>query len=117
MTRYGITLLTVGLVLVIGQARADDKEDKEKAQGAWTQVGREIVGISEKIDENHRDHQTLKVEGNKWQINYKDRNGKWVLRGTFAIDSSKNPKTIDITVTSLNGVAAGGAGICLEVYL
>src|SRR5262245_16078298 len=32
MTRNGIALLIVGLVLIVGQARAEDKGDKEKLQ-------------------------------------------------------------------------------------
>ena len=88
MTRYGITLLTVGLVLVVGQARADDKEDKEKLQGEWSLVSFELNGKSGKIPDAK-----YKFEGNSF---YATSTSGGDGEGTFAIDSSKKPKTIDI---------------------
>ena len=89
MTRYGMTLLTIGLVLIIGQARADDKEDKEKLQGEWSLVSYELNGKSGKIPDAK-----YKFEGNNfYATSLSGGDGE----GTFAIDSSKKPKRIDFT--------------------
>ena len=89
MTRYGITLLTVGLVLFVSQARADDKEDKEKLQGEWSLASVELNGKSQKIP-----GAMYKFEGNKV---YASRTGVEEAEGSFDIDSSKKPKTLDMT--------------------
>jgi uncharacterized protein (TIGR03067 family) len=94
MTRFGMTLLTVGLVLVIGQARAEDKADKEKLQGEWVQVGLEVNGESVKVIKDRGDkYIKLMFEGNKLYMTFEGN----VTETTFAVDSSKEPKTIDIT--------------------
>lgn len=89
MTRYGMILLTIGLVLGISQARADDKEDKEKLQGEWSQVSFELNGKSGKIPDAK-----YKFEGNNF---YATSSSGGDGEGTFAIDSSKKPKRIDLT--------------------
>jgi len=89
MTRYGMTLLTVGLVLVVSQTKADDKEDKAKLQGEWSQVSWELNGQSGKGPDDK-----VKFEGNKsYATSPGSRDDEW----TFAIDSSKKPKWIDLT--------------------
>jgi uncharacterized protein (TIGR03067 family) len=88
MTRYGITLLAIGLVLVVSQARADDKEDKEKLQGEWRLVSREQNGESETIETRAK----FKFEGDNIHSSHPPYDG------SFSVDSSKKPKTIDITI-------------------
>ena len=63
MIRFGMTLLTVGLVFGIGQAKAEDKGDKDKIQGEWSLVTREDNGQSEKITEDNEHFIKLKIEG------------------------------------------------------
>jgi uncharacterized protein (TIGR03067 family) len=94
MIRYGVTFLTVGLLLAISQARAEDKGDKEKFQGEWSLVTREENGESQKITEDNEHYAKLKIEGDKLVATFggEDHNT------TFAIDSSKKPKTIDVTL-------------------
>src|SRR5262249_10349046 len=99
MTRFGLTLLTVGLGLVIGQARADDKEDKEKGQSEWTSVSREKNGKSHKAP-----WFKLKIESDKFQVISSDQ---VLCEGTFAVDSSKKPKTFDATFKSDNKLLDG----------
>ena len=94
MTRYGMTLLTVGLVLGIGQAKADDKADKDKFQGEWSLVAREENGESQKITEDNDHYIKLKIDGDKFMITLKNGDHE----ATYTVDSSKKPKTIDVTL-------------------
>jgi uncharacterized protein (TIGR03067 family) len=96
MTRYGLTLLAIGLVLVTSQARADDKEDKDKLQGEWLSLKRESAGKSPILTSDSPSYHKFKFEGDK--VNYTC--GKADDEGTFAIDSSKQPKTIDWTAST-----------------
>jgi uncharacterized protein (TIGR03067 family) len=97
MTRYAMTLLTVGLVLVISQARADDKEDKEKLQGEWLADSLEKNGKNEKQTKGDDYYHTIKIEGDKYHTIVPIW-GDQVA--TFALDSSEKPKTIDIIYKS-----------------
>jgi uncharacterized protein (TIGR03067 family) len=100
MTRYGITLLTVGLVLVVSQARAEDKGDKDKLQGEWSLVSYELDGECVKTTKDHVMYHSFKIEGVK--IRYTRTSGE-CQDSTFAVDSSKKPKTIDITHKDFGG--------------
>jgi len=97
MTRYGMTLLSVGLVLVVSQVRAEDKGDKEKFQGEWSLVCREVNGESQKITKDSDDYIKLEIEGDNFHMTFAGRD---FGDATFAVDSSKKPKTIDITFKS-----------------
>jgi len=97
MTRYGMGLLAVGLVLGISQARADDKRDNEKLKGEWSLVSLERNGESEKVTEASEDYIKLKIEGNNLIYSLYVFKHFVEIKATFAVDSSKKPKTIDIT--------------------
>ena len=90
MTRWGIALLTVGLMLFVSQARADDKE---KLQGEWKLVSHED-GNGKKVDEDSPHKFTF--EGDKW---HSTPGGDG---GPYSVDSSKKPKTIDLTLKDNN---------------
>ena len=94
MTRYGMTFLAVGLILGIGQAKADDKADKDKFQGEWSLASLEENGESQKITEDNDHYIKLKIDGDKFMITLKNGDHE----ATYALDSSKKPKTIDLTL-------------------
>jgi uncharacterized protein (TIGR03067 family) len=94
MTRYGMTLLAAGLFIFVSQAMADDKADKDKIQGEWSLVTLETNGESQKVAEDNEHYIKLKIEGEKFHITL----GGGEHDATFAIDSSKKPKTIDVTL-------------------
>jgi uncharacterized protein (TIGR03067 family) len=94
MIRFGLTLLTVGLFSFVTQVRADDKADKEKLQGEWSLVTQEKNGQSENITENGEHYIKLKVEGDKLVATVEGQDHNTI----FALDSSKKPKTIDLTL-------------------
>ena len=94
MTRYGMTLLVVGLVLGVGQAEADDKADKDKLQGTWSLAMREKDGQSEAVKEDDDEYIKIKIDCDKFLVTLKNGDHE----ATYALDSSKKPKTIDITL-------------------
>ena len=94
MTRYGTILLTVGFVLVIGEAKADDKADKDKLQGEWSLVKLEENGQNQDINEDNDHYVKLKIEGDKFMVTLK----KGDHDATYTLDSSKKPKTLDVTL-------------------
>lgn len=94
MTRYGFALLTVGLFLFAAQALADDKADKDKFQGEWSLVTREENGESQKITEDSEHYIKLKIEGDKFMVTLKNGDHE----ANYALDSTKKPKTIDLTL-------------------
>jgi len=94
MTRYGMTFLAIGLFVFASQAKADDKADKEKFQGEWSLVTLEENGESQKITEESDHYIKLKIEGDKFMVGLKNGDHD----ATFATDSSKKPKTIDVTL-------------------
>jgi uncharacterized protein (TIGR03067 family) len=94
MARYGMTLLAVGLVFGISQARADEKADKDKFQGEWSLVTLEENGQSQKITEESDHYIKLKIESDKFMITLKNGDHE----ATYALDSTKKPKTIDLTL-------------------
>jgi uncharacterized protein (TIGR03067 family) len=94
MTRYGMTLLVVGLVLVVGQAKADDKADKDKLQGTWSLVMREKDGQNEAVKEDSEEYIKIKIDGDKFLATL--NNGDHEM--AYVLDSSKKPKTIDLTL-------------------
>ena len=94
MKRYGMALLAIGLFVFASQAQADDKADKEKFQGEWSLVTLEENGESQKITEESDHYIKLKIEGDKFMVGLKNGDHD----ATFATDSSKKPKTIDVTL-------------------
>ena len=95
MKRYGIVLLAVGLLVVGSRVKADDdKKDKDKVQGTWSLVTLEENGESQKVTEESDKYIKLKIEGDKFMITLKGGDHE----ATYALDSSKKPKTIDLTL-------------------
>ena len=88
----GTLLATIGFAAVALADDAADKKDKEKLQGTWTAVSGEKEG---KDDPEAKEH-ALVFEGNKFRVKKGD---KVVVQGTFKIDASKSPKTMDIEIS------------------
>ena len=85
-------LATIGLVAAAVADDAANKKDKEKLQGAWTAVSGEREG---KEDAEAKEH-ALVFEGDKFSVKKGD---KVVVRGTFKLDASKSPKTMDMEIS------------------
>src|SRR5437763_2873278 len=93
MTCYTLLVVMAGLVLS-GDPPADEvKKELEKFQGTWKFVSYEVEGT--KLSEDALKEFRLIIKGDKFTMN----EGKNSFGGTFKIDPSKKPKTIDVQFT------------------
>jgi uncharacterized protein (TIGR03067 family) len=86
------SLAVIGLAAVAVADEAADKKDKEQLQGTWTAVSGEQEG---KEDAKAKEH-AIVFEGDKFSVK---RGDKVEVQGTFKIDASKSPKTMDMNIT------------------
>jgi hypothetical protein len=91
-------ILTTGAMMAADGPSQDDpsKGDLDKLRGTWLTVslvnnGKTLVG--EKTPQKEGPTTKLVYDGNKWMIKVGD---KTVASGIFKIDSTKQPKEIDI---------------------
>ena len=71
-------------------ASADEAKEKKKSllQGTWKRVSG-----SEEVS-------TMKFTGNKFEVHMEQGGQKAAFKGTFTLDDSKKPKTIDLKISS-----------------
>jgi uncharacterized protein (TIGR03067 family) len=81
----------IGFLTVVASLPA---EDFKKSEGVWRIVSITDDGI--KLPEASVGRMTVTIIGNVYTVRVAD---KVVERGTFVLDPSRNPKTIDATVT------------------
>jgi uncharacterized protein (TIGR03067 family) len=88
-----LVVLAVGL-LAAAEQKDDAKKDQEKLQGTWAVVEGPPGG-------------KMVFDGDKFTVRHDDKD---LYKGTFKIDPSKSPKTIDLMVAEDNsggGTAKG----------
>jgi uncharacterized protein (TIGR03067 family) len=87
-------LRTIGAVLTVCLlvAADNDKTDKERLQGAWRPTSGERGGA---VQEEAKEH-LLIFEGSTFTIK---RGDQQLMKGTFTLDPSQTPKTIDMKIT------------------
>jgi len=88
-----LLLLAVGLLLAAGDAKDEVKKELARFEGTWKLVSLETE--QNKLTEEALKHLQLKLEGDKFTTFDEGRES----HGTFKIDPTKKPKTIDITLT------------------
>ena len=88
-------LLVLGVVFLLAADDAADEVKKELArfEGTWKFVSVEMEKM--KLPEEALKHPRLKIEGDKFSVS--DENVS--QSGTFKVDPTKKPKTIDVTFT------------------
>jgi uncharacterized protein (TIGR03067 family) len=91
--RYTILAMLLGPVWTGAGTPADDaaKKDLERFQGSWRAVAVQNFDGQPAPDEDVK-HTRLQVEGNRFTLTGKN----FKVSGTFTIDSTKTPKTIDV---------------------
>ena len=98
---FGFLAATIGVSTLVGAEDKDaDKKDKEKLQGTWNAVSGESGG---KEDAEAKEH-ALVFKGDEFNVK---RGDKVIIKGTFKIDSSKKPKTIDMEIVEAPGDDTG----------
>src|SRR5262245_41243290 len=86
-----IVIAAVALCLAADAPKDDAKKDQEKLQGEWTLVSGERDG--ETLPEDLVKSLKRTVTGDKVAVS---RDGQDLSKGTFTLDPSKKPKTIDV---------------------
>ncbi len=86
--------LTLGVVLLLGTAAADDKKELEKLAGTWNVTAIEVEGKSVPADKIKSS--TLTMKGDKYTFKVGDD----TIEGVWKIDASGKPKTIDAKRTN-----------------
>jgi len=96
MKRTLLLVLAAGL-LVAGDDNKDDatKKDMEKLQGEWMMDSHEFNGEKQK-EQIVKDYKRT-VKDDHFTVVFGD---KTIVEGTFLLDASKKPKTLDITLNS-----------------
>jgi uncharacterized protein (TIGR03067 family) len=93
VTKYVLAALVISLLLGAEEKNGDAKKDQEALQGTWRPVSSEQDGkdqtaqAKEYVFTFDRDTFTMKKRDQVW------------LKGTFKLDPSQKPKTIDMTAT------------------
>lgn len=97
MRRHLLFALAAGLLfLAADRATADEaKTDADKIKGTWSAVARERDGQRMEVAEDNERHFKLVFDGKK--IKYQPRNGS-EEEGTYKLDATKKPKTLDLSV-------------------
>jgi uncharacterized protein (TIGR03067 family) len=104
MIRFFVVLLTLSLTTISGDSNTDaNAKDVEKMQGDWAVVS--VVRDGVKEDDDNAQSLFRTVKGNQYTVFLFD---KAVGNGTFKIDATKKPKTIDSFPASLAGKALLG---------
>lgn len=87
--------MILGVVFLLAAADATDEVKKEVArfEGTWKFVSVEMEKM--KLPEEALKHPRLKIEGDKFTVSEENISQS----GTFKVDPSKKPKTIDVTFT------------------
>jgi uncharacterized protein (TIGR03067 family) len=91
-----LLFLAAGLLIAADDKKDDAaKKDVEKLQGEWVMESHEING--EKLGEDRIKDYKRTVKEDHFTVVVGD---KTVVEGTFVLDTSKKPKTLDITLES-----------------
>ena len=91
--RY-LLLVAVGLLLAADDAKDEVKKELARFEGTWKWVSIEMEDM--KLSADAVEHPRLKLMGDKFTVS-EENNASF--SGTFKVDPSKKPKTIDVTFT------------------
>ncbi len=95
MKLHVLTVVAVGLAVAAEPARDNaTKSDTKMFEGTWKVVSVEADG--KKMPADQYKGLRMVVHGNKYTVRQGDKVRE---RGTFTVDPSQNPKTIDVTPT------------------
>jgi uncharacterized protein (TIGR03067 family) len=92
MNRYHLLAASFTLLALGGLAVGDDKKDKESLQGTWQPV--QLISSGKEQPENALNDFTVTIKDDRFIFR---RGTKVVDEVTLILDSSKDPKTVDVT--------------------
>src|SRR6059058_1957276 len=111
MTKYLLTVLVTGLLLAGDAPKDDAKKDQEALQGTWRSVSGEHSG-----KELGEDANKFRLTFEKDTVVYEKDGLITTYKAKFKVDPTKNPKTIDLTVTEFLGKAEDKGETVLGIY-
>ncbi|HEV3262227.1 MAG TPA: TIGR03067 domain-containing protein [Gemmataceae bacterium] len=92
MKRRILGFVAAGILIAAGPSSSNaTKRDLEKMQGDWAAVSMVVDGVTLSDDEAQSIFRTVK--GNRYTLYLFS---KALIKGTFKIDASKKPKTMDV---------------------
>ncbi len=94
MKLHALLVLAVGLLLAADAKEDTAKKELKKLEGTWQVVSMEMDG--QKQSEDDAKQYKIIIKGNKYTLKMQDNA---INQGTFTIDATKKPKTIDIKPT------------------
>ncbi len=104
------------IVLVLGTLRSAEKskedavkQERKKYAGTWQVVALEVDG-NKAAEADARKITVINELNGKWTI---EADGKVIARGTSVIDPTKEPRTVDLTIT----VGEGKGDTVLGIYV
>ena len=99
MTRFSVLVLSMVLTAAFADSDTDSNaKDLEKMQGDWAVVSFVVDGV--KAEDDNAQSLFRTVKGNQYTVFLFD---KPLATGTFKIDATKKPKTIDFTPDKMAG--------------
>jgi uncharacterized protein (TIGR03067 family) len=96
MRRPLFLIVATGALLAADAPKKDDpaKKELDKFQGTWI-----VVSVEDRFGKRNAEDTKqvvkLTIKGNKFTMN----DGEGTLTGTFKLDPTKKPKTVDVTIT------------------
>jgi uncharacterized protein (TIGR03067 family) len=94
MKARGLIILAVAFLLAADDADDQVKKELARFEGTWKWVSVEMEKM--KLEADALEHPRLKLMGDKFTVT-EENNA--TFGGTFKVDPSKKPKTIDVTIT------------------
>jgi uncharacterized protein (TIGR03067 family) len=95
MRKHALLVLAVGLLIAADNSKEDGKmkEEVEKLQGTWNFTSLEVQGM--KFPEKAFAGSQIVIKGNSFTT----LSGEATYKGTFKVDITKQPKTLDLNFT------------------
>jgi uncharacterized protein (TIGR03067 family) len=92
MSLHHLLAASLTILVISGLVRADDKKDKESLQGVWQPV--QLIASGKEVPEKALKDYAITIKDDRFVW----RQGEKVIEEvTLVLDSSKDPKTVDLT--------------------
>ncbi len=89
-----LTVLAIGLLVAAEKKGGDAQAELKKVEGGWVPVAIEVDGNQIPKEDLKNAPSKLTLKGDQYTLLMPD---KKVQKGTFTIDATKDPKTVDST--------------------
>jgi uncharacterized protein (TIGR03067 family) len=91
-----LVVMTIGLLLAADDAKDEVKKELARFEGTWKWVS--LESEKEKLSADALKDPRMKLTGDKFAVTGENAENA-IMGGTFKVDPTKKPKTIDVTFT------------------